>query len=71
MPKGDFMSNKSSVGIVKEIDRLGRICIPKEIRELFNLENQVELVITADGVLVRNPSFRLVRRTSAVNKSKV
>ena len=31
------------VGIKKEIDRLGRICIPKEMRRLFKLENEVEL----------------------------
>ena len=33
------------IGIRKEIDKLGRICIPKELRKLFNLENEVELRI--------------------------
>ena len=30
------------IGIKKEIDKLGRICIPKEMRKLFDLENEVE-----------------------------
>ena len=35
-----------SVGVKKEIDKLGRICIPKEMRKLFNLECEVELQVT-------------------------
>lgn len=50
------------IGIKKEIDRLGRICIPKEIRKLFNFENEVELQITNEGVLIRNPKYILVKR---------
>ena len=38
-----------NVGIKKEIDKLGRICIPKEMRTLFNLENEVEIQVTKDG----------------------
>ena len=30
------------VGVKKEIDKLGRICVPKEMRKLFALENEVE-----------------------------
>ena len=30
-----------TIGIKKEIDKLGRICIPKEMRRLFDLENEV------------------------------
>ena len=49
------------VGIVKEIDRLGRIVIPKEIRERFCLDDRVELVVTRDGVLIRSLKYTLVR----------
>ena len=48
------------VGIIKEIDNLGRIVIPKEIRSLFKLRECVEIVITKDGVLLRNPKYELV-----------
>ena len=49
------------VGIIKEIDRLGRIVIPKELRERFCLADKVEVVVTGDGVLIRSPEYRLVR----------
>ena len=50
------------IGIKKEIDRLGRICIPKEMRMLFKLENEVELQITEEGVLIKNPEYILVKK---------
>jgi len=56
----ECMSN--IVGIDKEIDKLGRVHIPKEMRNLFKLEGVVELVITEDGILLRNKEYKLVRR---------
>lgn len=50
------------VGVKKEIDKLGRICIPKEMRRLFNFESVVELQITEEGILVKNPEYVLVKR---------
>ena len=50
------------IGVKKEIDKLGRICIPKEMRTLFNLENEVELQITKEGILLKNPEYILVKR---------
>lgn len=37
---------KSSVGIIKEIDKLGRIVIPKEYRDRYGLFENVEMVAT-------------------------
>ena len=54
---------KNNIGILKEIDGLGRLIIPKEMRELFNLKNTVELLITEEGVLVRNPEYILVKKS--------
>lgn len=51
-----------SVGILKELDNLGRLVIPKEMRLLYNLENEVEVISTEDGVLIRNPEYRLVKK---------
>lgn len=48
------------VGIIKEIDSLGRIVIPKEIRDRLGLDNKVELVVTPDGVLMRNSKYKLI-----------
>ena len=50
------------IGIRKDIDKLGRICIPKEMRTLFKLENVVELYITKEGILIKNPEFILVKK---------
>ena len=55
------------IGVKKEIDQLGRLCIPKEMRKLYGLDREVELVITAEGILVRNPKYVLVQKTSEIN----
>lgn len=49
------------IGVNKEIDPLGRLVIPKEMRTLFRFENEVELVVTEEGILVRNPRYKLVK----------
>ena len=50
-----------NVGIIKEIDKLGRIVIPKELRERFGLEKSVEIVAAEYGIVIRNPEYKLVR----------
>ena len=50
------------VGVKKEIDKLGRICIPKEMRNLFKLESEVEIIVTKEGLLIKNPEYVLVSR---------
>ena len=52
----------NKVGVRKQLDKLGRICIPKEMRKLFNLENEVELQVTEEGILIKNPEYVLVKR---------
>ena len=57
-----MVTNKNNaVGIVKEVDKLGRIVIPKEFRERFGLTEYVEIVATEFGVIVRNPEYKLVK----------
>ena len=52
---------KTTVGIIKEVDKLGRIVIPKELRERFGLTEKVEVIATEFGIVVRNPKYKLVR----------
>lgn len=52
---------EEQIGIKKEIDSLGRLVIPKEMRDAFGLDREVELVMTKEGVLVRNPQFKLIQ----------
>lgn len=59
---------KDNIGVLKELDRLGRLVIPKEMRELFLLDGVVELVVTKDGVLVRNPEYELSPRIRGEKK---
>ena len=51
------------IGIIKEVDNLGRVVIPKEIRALLNLDKEVEMLVTVDGLLIRNPKYELVEKT--------
>lgn len=58
------MSNNNAgenVGIVREIDPVGRLLIPKEIRERLKFDDKVELVITPEGLLIRNSEYKLVK----------
>ena len=41
------------IGLIKEIDKLGRLGIPKEVRERMGLNVRVELIMTCEGLLVR------------------
>lgn len=52
---------KEKIGVLKDIDKLGRIVIPKEYRERLRLDTRVELVLTTDGVLIRNPEYSLIK----------
>ena len=52
----------SDVGILKEIDRVGRIVIPKELRERYALEGDVELVATKEGVLIKSQEYFLIKK---------
>ena len=40
------------IGIIKEIDKLGRIVIPKEIRDRYGFLSEVELIATKEGVFL-------------------
>lgn len=52
---------ENCVGIIKEIDKLGRIVIPKEMRDRLGWGRNVEVLLTEEGVLLRDPKYRLVR----------
>ncbi len=52
---------KNTVGIIKEVDKLGRIVIPKEYRERFGLSDRVEIIGTKFGIVLRSPEYQLVK----------
>ena len=58
-------SANNPVGIIKEFDKLGRLVIPKELRERYALDNKVEIVATEQGVLIKSPEYILVKKEKA------
>lgn len=50
-------------GITKEIDKLGRLQIPKELRARYHLVKEVELLATDGGLLIRDPKYKLTKIT--------
>lgn len=61
---------KETVGVIKEIDSLGRIVIPKEMRDRLFLEKRVELVLTKEGILLRNSEYELIKVSDKAADSK-
>ena len=52
----------NKIGIIKEFDKLGRIVIPKELRERYGFYDSVEIIATENGVLIQNPDYILTKR---------
>ena len=50
------------IGVLKEFDKLGRIVIPKELRERYGLTQTVEIVATKDGILLKSQDYVLVEK---------
>ena len=48
------------IGIIQEIDKLGRLMIPKEMRKRFSIDGMVELVLTEEGILIKKPMLSLL-----------
>ena len=60
-----MIEKNENIGVIKEIDRLGRIVIPKDLRDRYLFENKVEVVATKEGILIKNPEYRLERIKAA------
>ena len=52
----------NDAGMIKNIDRVGRIVIPKELRERYALKDKVEIVATKEGILIKNPDYFLSKK---------
>ena len=59
----------AEIGIIKEFDKLGRIVIPKELRERYALTGAVEIIATENGILIKNPEYVLSRAELSAYKN--
>ncbi|MBQ8688942.1 MAG: hypothetical protein IJ515_01095 [Clostridia bacterium] len=57
----------SDIGVFKEFDKLGRIVIPKDLRERYSLFGKVEIIATSKDLLIRNPEYILVLKNEEQN----
>ena len=50
------------VGIARNVDKLGRIVIPKEYRDFYHLNHNDEVFIvdTTEGLLITNHRYKVV-----------
>ena len=55
----------TNIGIVRKVDSLGRITLPKELRRVFCLEKDslIEILATDQGIFLRFPNIE-VKRTN-------
>jgi len=53
----------TNIGIVRKIDSLGRVTLPKELRRVFMLDknDEIEILATDDGILLRVPNIEVRR----------
>ena len=60
----------SKIGVFKEFDKLGRIVIPKDLRDRFFLYSSVEVIATDEGVLLKNPDYVMVKKEKLPEERK-
>lgn len=45
----EVINSKKRVGNIRYIDPLGRICLPKDLRKLLNINEETPLTVEYDG----------------------
>ena len=57
------------IGIIRKIDNLGRVTIPKEYRDFYHMNERdlICLIDTPDGLLLKNPKYKVVEVNSDKN----
>ena len=50
------------IGIQRKIDSLGRIVLPKDLRDFYKMQDgdTVEIIPTENGILIKKPGYKLV-----------
>ncbi len=58
------------IGILKKLDKLGRLVIPKEMRDRYQISEEVEIIATTEGILLRNSEYHLAKRETESKVAK-
>ena len=58
------------IGIIKKIDSMGRIIVPKTLRNRYLLDKKIEMVATEEGILIRNPEYKIVKEENDAIRSE-
>ena len=58
------------IGIIKKIDSMGRIIVPKTLRNRYLLDKKIEMVATEEGLLIRNPEYKIVKEENDAIRSE-
>ena len=50
-----------NIGLIRRTDKLGRIVIPKELRDFYCVEKNetLEILATENGILIRKPEYEM------------
>lgn len=53
----------TNIGMRRNIDRIGRIVIPKELRDFFKIDEgtSMEVIGTNEGILIRFPEYEIIK----------
>lgn len=56
------------IGVTRRIDELGRVTLPKELRNIFRLEKGelVEILGTDSGILIRIPGVQVIKKPVSI-----
>ena len=56
----------TQIGIVRKVDSLGRVTLPKELRRVFKLDkdDEIEILATDEWILLRIPNIEVRRLTT-------
>ncbi|MBE6903642.1 MAG: AbrB/MazE/SpoVT family DNA-binding domain-containing protein [Ruminococcaceae bacterium] len=51
----------TQIGILRKVDALGRVTLPKEFRRVFRLnkDDEIEILATEEGILLRIPNIEV------------
>lgn len=56
----------TTIGRFRKIDKLGRLVIPKDLRDFYHINENtpIEIVATQNGILIKTPDYFVIKKDS-------